>query len=177
MGGWGSGRHGRRSRRPMTVECPAIRVGECIETHPPHYSPDGPWLRVAITGDGAPYELRVRLDWTEQPTGGRRWWFSCPACDRRCGVLYVGGARFLACRLCLHLNYPSQRMGYERRMTAKMDHWFGRVGCHRDDEFHYKPAGMHWRTFNHALEQANEASHLANRSFGFSVRQRTNIAF
>lgn len=161
----------------MTIDLPSIRVGECIETTPPQASPDGASARLAITGDGAAYELRIRLERTNQPTGGHRWWFSCPSCERRCGVLYVASQRFLACRVCLHLNYPSQRMGYERRMNAKVDHWLERVGCHRDDRFHYKPAGMHWRTFNHALEQANEASRRANRSFGFSVLQRTNIAF
>ena len=42
--------------------------------------------------------------------GGRRWWFRCPECGRRCRILYLPPKqdRF-ACRTCHHLTYRSQQ--------------------------------------------------------------------
>jgi hypothetical protein len=40
-------------------------------------------------------------------TYGRRWYFLCPHCGRRCEALYLLGGR-LACRKCLRLGYRSQ---------------------------------------------------------------------
>ncbi|NPU98912.1 MAG: hypothetical protein HPY51_17075 [Candidatus Omnitrophica bacterium] len=40
--------------------------------------------------------------------GGRRWWFECPACGRRCFKLYLPpGATVFACRACYDLTYRS----------------------------------------------------------------------
>lgn len=41
--------------------------------------------------------------------GGNRFWFSCPICKRRCGVIYVHPFGPVGCRLCLNLTYPQQR--------------------------------------------------------------------
>ncbi len=40
--------------------------------------------------------------------GGRRWWFVCPECHRRIGILYLVGTD-LGCRLCHDLTYRSCR--------------------------------------------------------------------
>ena len=51
----------------------------------------------------------TRLTWTPCPFGGRRPWFHCPKCSRRCAVLYD-----TVCRQCTGLKYSSQ---YEDRVT------------------------------------------------------------
>jgi hypothetical protein len=60
------------------------------------------------------YSLRVLRDAT--PSGGSRWWWGCPGCGRRCGLLYlVAGRPRLACRTCLGLTYLSQTLPRKRR--------------------------------------------------------------
>lgn len=47
--------------------------------------------------------------------GGRRWWFICPlvvngnVCNRRVGVLYLGGDKYFGCRHCYNLTYQSSK--------------------------------------------------------------------
>ena len=43
--------------------------------------------------------------------GGRRYWFECPRCIRRVGVLYKDGDDF-QCRRCLNLDYRSHLRNY-----------------------------------------------------------------
>jgi hypothetical protein len=63
------------------------------------------------------YDLRLLRDAT--PTGGARWWWACPGCGRRCGLLYLlQGRPRLACRLCHGLTYLSQRRPPRRRRRA-----------------------------------------------------------
>lgn len=47
--------------------------------------------------------VSILLEATRPHFGGKRWWFRCPACDRRCGVLYVKDG--IACRECFDLTY------------------------------------------------------------------------
>lgn len=38
--------------------------------------------------------------------GGQRYWFKCPLCTKRCGVVYRHTASLrVGCRQCLHLRY------------------------------------------------------------------------
>lgn len=40
--------------------------------------------------------------------GGKRWWFHCPRCNRRCAKLsFSNGERGFYCRICLDLTYES----------------------------------------------------------------------
>lgn len=42
--------------------------------------------------------------------GGQRWWFWCPACSRRCRILYLPfDESMFACRQCHRQTYPSQQ--------------------------------------------------------------------
>ena len=52
------------------------------------------------------YAIRLRA--TRPHYGGRRWWFECPACGRRCFKMCLPpGARVFACRGCYDLTYRS----------------------------------------------------------------------
>lgn len=42
----------------------------------------------------------IALTTTAQRLGGRRWWFGCPACGRRCAVLFAPERRWVCGRCC-----------------------------------------------------------------------------
>lgn len=53
----------------------------------------------------------IPTDKTPCGFGGFRYWFICPECLRRCGVVYVLGQRVnFACRKCCNLTYLSQQV-------------------------------------------------------------------
>jgi len=60
-------------------------------------------------GGVAPVRYAVGLVYTALPSGGSRWWWSCPACRARVDKLYLPPGRDrLACRRCCRLLYRSQ---------------------------------------------------------------------
>ena len=66
--------------------------------------------------DGVRREVDLRMTLTQTPTrnGGRRWWYTCPACKRRVGVLHLPpGEMFFACRSCHDLSYRSRWRGHK----------------------------------------------------------------
>ncbi|MCY2931602.1 MAG: hypothetical protein NTV86_19345 [Planctomycetota bacterium] len=64
---------------------------------------------VEIDGVLANVRQRIPLTSTGLAYGGHRWWFTCPACGRRRGVLVLPpGEQGFACRQCHGLLYASQ---------------------------------------------------------------------
>jgi hypothetical protein len=58
--------------------------------------------------NGRPIQQTIPCETTYQRVG-RRWWFLCPCCRRRMGVLYLPvGREAFRCRDCYHLRYRSQ---------------------------------------------------------------------
>lgn len=49
-------------------------------------------------------EQRIKFTWTDCNYGGKRVWFRCPNCGRRCAVIYYGG-KYFACRKCCNILY------------------------------------------------------------------------
>lgn len=67
-------------------------------------------------------EVRYSVDlvFTDLPSGGARWWWSCPACYSRVDALYLPADRDrLACRKCCGLLYRSQYPRQKRRRRRK----------------------------------------------------------
>ncbi len=69
----------------------------------------------------------VKMDWTRLPSGGKRPWFLCPSCGRRCGVLYSIGSRII-CRKCGGLSYESQNEQRQIRGLRKAQKICVRLG-------------------------------------------------
>lgn len=67
-----------------------------------------------VRGDGEhgkeSRNIPLSLTATRPRFGGWRWWFLCPGCRRRCGVVYwrTGAEASPACRTCSQLRYISQ---------------------------------------------------------------------
>lgn len=103
----------------------------------------------------------IALDSTEQHFGGERRWFVCPACDRRCAVLY--GDEHFRCRQCQRLAYRSQSEDPRFRSLSKARKVRRRLGESGNLvlPFPDKPPGMHWATYDRlyvygmALERAS----------------------
>ncbi len=74
------------------------------------HEPEGPEVLLAVEKDGQVTKQTICCESTEV-TFGTRWWFLCPHCWRRCGVLHLPrhpGYTELRCRECYKLRYRSQ---------------------------------------------------------------------
>lgn len=103
---------------------------------------------------------RFPISFSEQPFGGRRRWFVCNGCGRRCRVL-IGGRHF-RCRHCYDATYPSQYERIRCRGLAKAEKAREKVGADPGicNPWPRKPKGMHWRTYRR-LEALNWHAALA----------------
>jgi hypothetical protein len=94
-------------------------------------------------------EQRIEFAWTQCNFGGRRAWFACPRCRRRCAILYgidLGG-RF-SCRLCMGLAYSCESEGSIKRFWRMQLKLEARLGV--DGE---KPKWMRWRSYRRLCER------------------------
>lgn len=89
---------------------------------------------------------------TETAFGGRRQWFQCLTCGRRCRVLYC--RRLFRCRMCHGLSYASQFETPHFRVLSRAQKIRQRLGGSSDvsEPFPLKPKGMHWRTYERLRE-------------------------
>ena len=98
----------------------------------------------------------VPFAFTAQNFGGRRRWFVCLSCGRKCAVLY-GGTHY-RCRKCWNLAYQSQNESPLFRALSQAQKYRRRLGGSEctDDPFPQKPRGMHWRKYDR-IRQRGEA--------------------
>src|SRR3989338_3805475 len=54
------------------------------------------------------FGAQIKLATSKTNYGGTRYWFVCPICQRRAGVLFKN-ANAVGCRLCLGLEYRRRR--------------------------------------------------------------------
>jgi ribosomal protein L37AE/L43A len=87
-------------------------------------------------------------------TYGSRNWYSCPACGRRCAVLYHSG--IFACRKCAKPSYSSQNDSEHeclanRIIKLRTQLWGDKWPCNNDLMENCidwpKPKGKHWNKF------------------------------
>lgn len=123
-------------------------------------------LEYRIRVGGADWrDLRQELPLDRTPCvalGGKQVWFRCPCCGRRAALVYLNGYQGFVCRLCTGAIYRSQTEDKEARLTRKLRRIRARIGAQGADEQspiwnHPKPKGMHWKTFERVLDQAEEA--------------------
>lgn len=89
------------------------------------------------------YSYNVELLKTQCNYGGYRYWFACPKCSRRVGVLYCAG--LYVCRHCIGANYQTQLMQPWQRPDARIQAIRKRLGW-RYSMYQSKPKGMHRAT-------------------------------
>lgn len=72
----------------------------------PQHEP--PIARLVYQASSQGVNDRITLATTQPNYGGARWWWLCPSCGQRCGVLYLpASSRHFRCRCCHDLMYTS----------------------------------------------------------------------
>ncbi|MFH2035897.1 MAG: hypothetical protein ABIJ45_05785 [Candidatus Zixiibacteriota bacterium] len=82
-----------------------------LDIHPPRN------IRLYYTvtknsGEKTDYDYITHYESTRCNYGGKRYWFLCPNCGRKCRILYLPPkSNYFACRKCYNLTYRSQQEG------------------------------------------------------------------
>lgn len=188
MGGYGSGQFSHRARVEAQLSLPVGHFAKARQGAISIYrwgtrnNPDcgsvsfevlvGGVLfnwRSSRGGESWANRCRASFTWTEPHLGGRRAWWECPVCGRRCGVLYVR-AHGLECRTCADLRYTSSGecpMDRAARRRANLDKRLGAthpsfsvVGG--DEPPPPRPKGMHRTTYERLCAERDRAAQLAD---------------
>ena len=103
---------------------------------------------------------RILTTWTDMHFGGRRQWFLCLSCDRRCVVIYKKGrAPLWGCRKCLDGRYASEHKSSQARRLQKafkirkrLEQMEGNLNL----PFPERPRHMQHRTYERVRDEAKE---------------------
>jgi hypothetical protein len=121
--------------------------------------------KVATIGNMVRIELQLEharlnqeIDITYSTTGiGSRGWWCCPACSRRCAVLFL--QERLACRECSGLHFETQSATARRRALLKANKLRALYGA--DPEFPCRPLWMRQAKFEQKMRASEEALAMA----------------
>lgn len=102
-----------------------------------------PTFKLDYTLSGKQYKYSIQVTSTPCHYGGLRYWWNCPNCHKRVGVLYRAG--LYVCRHCLGLNYYSQHKHTYQRPDSRMEAIRKRLDWHNNP--YRKPKGMHYKTY------------------------------
>jgi len=101
---------------------------------------------------------RIVTTWTPNNFGGRRQWFLCPSCDRRCAIIYRrGNGPLWCCRVCGGGRYLSETQSPRQRelhKALKIRRRLGQENAGLAFPFPPKPPGMHTVTYERIREDA-----------------------
>lgn len=117
---------------------------------------DRPAVRLSYTttpvgGQPAKRDYLLQVEATQPNYGGRRWWWLCPRCQKRVGVLWLcSEARRFECRGCCGLTYESSQESH------KYDGLFRRMG--------FDPAAAQRALKQRQREMARQQSRAARRA-------------
>jgi hypothetical protein len=140
----------------------AIIDVDCGPAAPAWQCPPPGVIAVSVAGERARVvydfaDVRIAIERTPCNYGGTRTWWSCPSCERRCGVLYGPShdGQF-SCRMCLNLGYASDSEDRFDRMERKQRKLEAALGVHDNDYrgmrrwtlVAEKPKRMHWSTYD-----------------------------
>ena len=103
----------------------------------------------------------IRLTRTTCNYGNARSWFVCPACERRCAILYLRGLP--KCRTCTPMTYRSQIESHVDKHISRRDKINDlidrRGGLTEHGQICKRPPGMHHKTFYRLLDEHQQHEH------------------
>ena len=122
-------------------------------------------LPVSYKHRGKHHSYNIELAKTSCNYGNYRYWFLCPSCSKRTGVLYCAGS--YVCRKCIGANYGSQLQQPIDRIYSKLNALRERLGwqvgvIHGIGE---RPKGMHHSTYERLLVEYEQLINKLIRTF------------
>lgn len=88
----------------LAEECRKIRIGDFIRSYRQKIKP------LILNAELEAAGLKITLTTSKTAYRGTRYWFKCPLCNRRAGILYQDPMKqILGCRRCTRLKYRKQR--------------------------------------------------------------------
>lgn len=115
----------------------------------------------------------VRTTATPCNYGGKRYWWLCPSCGRRCRVLY-GGKHFV-CRKCnSHAYYETQKSKdllnrIDSELTTIRRKLKAKKTLAVTSALPDRPKGMHWRTYLRLSQRYNDLQYYRVLSIGIDI--------
>ena len=122
----------------------------------------GSWV-FGFDRGGVVLNQTIQLDYTPCYYGGKRTWFLCPNCGKRCVVLYGVNRTFL-CRKCHGLTYACQNETQYKRTWRKVEKLLSNLGITLSNNCQYyslhKPKGMWQETFERKVTECKKYEKL-----------------
>lgn len=110
-------------------------------------------------------EEEVAIDWQPCRFGGHRAWFVCPACDRRCALIYIRSG-LSRCSRCLRLSHPSQSMDRFDRSWLRTHRIEAKLGvADSRKSFPFKRKWKHWNSYEYLLQSLQREEKLRSLLF------------
>ena len=102
---------------------------------------------------GKPYAYDVGITTSSCHYGNYRYWFICPHCGKRVGVLYC--ARLYVCRQCIGANYATQLMQPIDKLFSKVAKIRHRLQWQQGIAHGHgsRPKGMHQTTYDRLVAE------------------------
>ena len=127
-------------------------------------SPEIKQIYLPFKRSGELFNQSIQISKTPCNYGGYRYWFICPDCHKRVGVLYRQSN--YKCRHCLGVNYQSQLQQPDTRLFARLNALRARLGWYGGIVHGHgpKPKGMHTATYNRLLGEYVKLEYLASGS-------------
>ena len=122
-------------------------------------------IKVSYSYRNKSYSYSIKLSKTACNYGNYRYWWLCPKCSKRTGVLYCAGS--YVCRHCIGANYHSQLQQPVDRIYSKLNALRERLGwqvgiIHGIGE---RPKGMHHSTYERLLAEYEQLTNKLIRTF------------
>ena len=123
-------------------------------------------IRLDYSFRGKSYAYDVGITTSSCHYGNYRYWFNCPNCNKRVGVLYCAG--LYVCRRCIGANYATQLMqpiDKLFRKVAKIRHrleWKPGIANGHGG----RPKGMHYSTYARLVA---EHDRIADKLLGLEL--------
>ena len=134
-------------------------------------------IRLDYSFRGKPYAYDVGITTSSCHYGNYRYWFNCPNCNKRVGVLYCAG--LYVCRHCIGANYATQLMqpiDKLFRKVAKIRHrleWKPGIAYGHGS----RPKGMHRKTYDRLVSEHDRiADHLLGLELEWVSKLQTKVS-
>ncbi|MFW2178503.1 MULTISPECIES: hypothetical protein [unclassified Moraxella] len=155
---------GKLATTPHLSQYPKISVADYKD----RLQPNATSLTLDYRFRDKAYHYNISLTKTACNYGGYQYWFICPHCGKRVGVLYCAG--LFVCRHCIGANYTTQLMQPLDKLFVKVEKIRHRLGWQAGiaNGHGNRPKGMHHKTY---FKLTHQHDSLVNKICGASYRQ------